>query len=178
MPLDSPVIDDRRFQQLVDETLARARVHTPEWTNFAQSDPGVTLVQLFSFLTENLLYRANLIPERNRSAFLRLLRVPLEPASAAQGLVSINNERGAAKTQTLPAGLEVRAQAVPFRTSLGLDVLPIEARVFFKRKLTPSAEQLDYYRLLYASYRTQFPEEDVTLYETVALDPMEIAMKG
>jgi hypothetical protein len=171
MPLDSPVIDDRRFQQLVDETLARARVHTPEWTNFAQSDPGVTLVQLFSFLTENLLYRANLIPERNRSAFLRLLRVPLEPASAAQGLVSINNERGAAKTQTLPAGLEVRAQAVPFRTSLGLDVLPIEARVFFKRKLTPSAEQLDYYRLLYASYRTQFPEEDVTLYETVALDP-------
>ncbi len=170
MPLDTPVIDDRRFQQLVDETLARARVHTPEWTNFAQSDPGVTLVQLFSFLTENLLYRANLIPERNRSAFLRLLRVPLAAASAAQGLVAISNERGAAKTQTLPAGLEVRAQSVPFRTALGLDVLPIEARVFFKRPLTPSEAQLDYYRLLYASYRTQFPE-DVKLYETVALDP-------
>lgn len=170
MPLASPVIDDRRFQQLVDETLARARVHTPEWTNFTQSDPGVTLVQLFSFLTENLLYRANLIPERNRNAFLRLLRVPLAPASAAQGLVSINNERSAPKTQTLPADLEVRAQAVPFRTQLGLAVLPIEARVFFKRPLTPTAEQIDYYRLLYASYRTQFPEE-VKLYETVALDP-------
>jgi hypothetical protein len=170
MPLDSPVIDDRRFPQLVDETLARARVHTPEWTNFTQSDPGVTLVQLFSFLTENLLYRANLIPERNRNAFLRLLRVPLEPASAAQGLVSISNERGAPNTQTLPADLEVRAQAVPFRTRLGLAVLPIEGRVFFKRPLTPTEEQLDYYRLLYASYRTQFPEE-VKLYETVALDP-------
>jgi len=170
MPLDAPLIDDRRFQQLVDDTLARARVHTPEWTNFTQSDPGVTLVQLFSFLTENLLYRANLIPERNRRAFLRLLRVPLEPASAAQGLVSIHNERGAAKTQTLPADLEVRAQAVPFRTRLGLDVLPIEARAFFKRPLTPTEEQRDYYRLLYASYRTEFPE-DVNLYETVALDP-------
>ena len=171
MPLAPPVIDDRRFQQLVEETLARAPVHTPEWTNFTQSDPGVTLVQLFSFLTENLLYRANLIPERNRNAFLQLLRVPLAPASAAHGLVSINNERGAAITQTLPADLEVRAQAVPFRTQLGVAVLPIEARVFFKRPLAaPAAELLDYYRLLYASYGTQFPE-DIKLYETVALDP-------
>ena len=170
MPLTPPVIDDRRFQQLVDETLARARVHTPEWTNFTQSDPGVTLVQLFSFLTENLLYRANLIPARNRYAFLRLLQVPLASASAARGLVAINNERAAPEPQVLPAGLEVRAQSVPFRTELGLEVLPIEGRVFFKRPITPPTELLDYYRLLYASYRTEFPE-DVKLYETVALDP-------
>ena len=63
MPLTPPAIDNRRFAQLVEDTLARAGVHTPEWTNFNQSDPGVTLVQLFSFLTENLLYRANLTPE-------------------------------------------------------------------------------------------------------------------
>lgn len=171
MPIAPPVIDDRRFGQLVDETLARARVHTPEWTNFNQSDPGVTLVQLFSFLAENILYRANITPERQRTKFLQLLRVPLAPASAAQGLVSILNERGEAKTQTLAADLEVRAGAVPFRTQLGLDVLPIEARVYFKRELAASsADQLiDYYRLLYASYETQFPEE-VQLYETVALD--------
>ena len=54
MPLAPPPIDDRRYAQLVEDTLARASVHTPEWTNFNQSDPGVTLVQLFSFLTENL----------------------------------------------------------------------------------------------------------------------------
>jgi len=116
MPLALPQIDDRRFGQLVEETLARALVHAPEWTNFNQGDPGVTLVQLFAFLTEGLIYRANLIPERNRTRFLQLLRVPLAPASAAQGLVSIANERGAAATQTLPAGLEVRAGAVPFRS--------------------------------------------------------------
>jgi hypothetical protein len=170
MPLTAPVIDDRRFGQLVDETLARARVHTPEWTNFNQSDPGVTLVQLFSFLAENVLYRANLTPERSRTKFLQLLRVPLAPATAAQGLVSIANERGEAKAQTLPADLEVRAGSVPFRTQLAMDVLPIEARVFFKRELASPAEQLvEYYRLLYASYETKFPEE-VKLYETVALD--------
>ena len=169
MPIAPPVIDDRRFAQLVDETLARAHVHTPEWTNFNQSDPGVTLVQLFSFLTENILYRTNLTPERQRIKFLQLLRVPLAPAAAAQGLVSIRNEGGAAKTQTLPTDLEVRAGAVPFLTQFAVDVLPIEARVFFRRALTPSSELLDYYRLLYASLQTQFPD-DVQLYETVALD--------
>lgn len=170
MPLTPPAIDNRRFAQLVEDTLARAGVHTPEWTNFNQSDPGVTLVQLFSFLTENLLYRANLTPERNYLKFLQLLRIPLAAASAAQGLVAIANERGAAKTETLPGDLEVRAGPVPFRTQLGLDVLPIEARVYFKRTLAePSAELLDYYRLLYASYQLPFPST-VQLYETVALD--------
>jgi len=171
MPITPPAIDNRRFAQLVEDTLARASVHTPEWTNFNQSDPGVTLVQLFSFLTENLLYRANLVPERNYLKFLQLLRIPLAPASAAQGLVSFANERGAPRTETLPGDLEVRAGAVPFRTQLGLDVLPVEARVYFKRRIdAPSAELLDYYRLLYASYQQAFPS-DVQLYETVALDP-------
>lgn len=169
MPLAPPVIDDRRFAQLVDETLARARVHTPEWTNFNQSDPGVTLVQLFSFVAENILYRANLTPERQRLKFLQLLRVPLAPAAAAQGLVAIANERGLPRTETLQSDLEVRAGAVPFVTQFALDVLPIESRVYFRRPLTGSPQLLDYYRLLYASYQTQFPD-DVQLYETVALD--------
>jgi hypothetical protein len=170
MPLAPPVIDDRRFAQLVDETLARAPVHTPEWTNFNQSDPGVTLVQLFSFLTESLLYRANLTPERNRTKFLQLLRVPLSPATAARGLVSIQNERGPAVTQKVSADLEVRAGALPFRTQLGLDVLPIEARAFFKRSESAPPELLAYYQLLYASYQAELPDV-VNLYRTVALDP-------
>jgi hypothetical protein len=52
MPIQSPNLDDRRYQQLVDEALARIPVHTPEWTNFNPSDPGVTLIQVFAFLTE------------------------------------------------------------------------------------------------------------------------------
>lgn len=176
MPITPPPLDDRRFTQLVDSTLARARVHTPEWTNFNQSDPGVTLVQLFSFLTENLLYRANLTPLRNRAKFLQMLRVPLAAASAANGLAAIANERGEPGVQTLSADLELRAGAVPFRTQLGLDVLPLEARVFFKRRLpqaSQSGELMDYYRLLYASYQVPFPK-DVQLYETVALDPQVV----
>ena len=48
MPLPAPRIDDRDYRALVEETLARVPVHTPEWTNFNPSDPGVTIVQLFA----------------------------------------------------------------------------------------------------------------------------------
>ena len=85
MPITIPTLDDRKYQDLLDEALARIPVHNPEWTNFNKSDPGVTLLEVFAFLTENLLYRANQIPERNRLKFLTLLGVPLQPASSARG---------------------------------------------------------------------------------------------
>src|SRR5919199_1929935 len=135
MPLQIPNLDDRRYQELLDEALARVPVHNPEWTNFNRSDPGVTLIEIFAFLTESLLYRCNQIPERNRGKFLSLLGVPLQAASSARGLVQFTNDRGPRETVTLPAGREVRAGRVPFYTDLGLDMLPVEAQVFYKRKV-------------------------------------------
>src|SRR3979490_3276825 len=128
MPLTIPTLDNRRYQDLLDEALARIPVHNPEWTNFNHSDPGVTLIEVFAFLTENLLYRSNQIPERNRRKFLSLLGVPLQPASSAHGIVTFANERSNLKTITLGRGVEVRAGQVPFHTEQGLDVLPVEAQ--------------------------------------------------
>ena len=51
----APALDTRTYQDLVDEALARVQIHNPEWTNFNRSDPGVTLLELFAFLTESLL---------------------------------------------------------------------------------------------------------------------------
>src|SRR5258706_3450480 len=142
MPLTIPQLDDRRFADLREEALARVPVHTPEWTNFNRSDPGVTLIEIFAFMAENLLYRSNQIPERNRRAFLRLLGVPLQPASSARGLVAFSNTRGPATTITLNDGLEVLAGDVPFRTMQGLDVLPAEGRAYYKRATSLDAAQL------------------------------------
>jgi hypothetical protein len=153
MPITLPQIDDRRYQQLLDDALARIPVHTPEWTNFNKSDPGVTLVEVFAFLTESLLYRANQIPERNRKKFLQLLGLPLNPSASARGLVSFINDRGPLETLTLNDDIEVRAGQISFRTELGLDVLPIEALPYVKQKQTDQpAAVVDYYAKLYASY--------------------------
>ncbi len=177
MPLTIPVLDDRKYQELLDEALARIPVHNPEWTNFDKADPGVTVIEVFAFLTENLLYRSNQIPERNRRKFLSLLGVPLQPASSAMGLVTFTNERGPQRTITLTPGVEVRAGQVPFRTERGLDVLPVEGQVYYKRKVSnPPQALIDYYKQLYASFKgTQVTDPTPLLYETVPLNPRGVA---
>ena len=168
MPLTVPTLDDRRYQDLLDEAIARIPVHNPEWTNFNRSDPGVTLIEVFAFLTESLLYRANQIPERNRRKFLSLLGIPLQPAASARGMVTFSNERGPLRTIVLGTGVEVKAGEVPFGTEVGLDVLPIEGRAFFKRGIVNAPDVLkDYYAQLYASFRGQPASDDLRLYETM-----------
>lgn len=179
MPLNEPIIDQASYRRILDEALARIRVHNPDWTNYNDSDPGVTLLQLFAFMTENLLYRSNLIPERNRIAFLKLLGIPLQPAEAARGLVAFANARGPLEPVVLPRDLEVRAGPVPFRTRDGLEVLPVEGKLFYKKPVaedTPEGRQLvDYYRYL---FEPMAEEGRLAFYETTALpapkDPASI----
>lgn len=136
MPLTLPVLDDRNYEQLLEEAKQRIPVHTPEWTNFnVESDPGITLVQLFAFLTDSLLYRANRIPERNRLKFLDLLGIPLQPATAATGMIAIRNERGPVAALTLGVGVVVTAGNVSFLTRDDVTVLPMEAQVFYKQEI-------------------------------------------
>jgi hypothetical protein len=172
MPLSVPQIDDRAQREILDEALARIPVHNPEWTNFNDADPGVTLLQLFAFMTESLLYRANLVPERNRRKFLQLLGIPLRPAGAAAGVITISNERGPPTTVTLPRHLPVAAGAVGFITGNALDVLPVEARVFYRARLAAGAERQRAERLytqLYAGDEDDPAELD--FYRTAALEP-------
>src|SRR5215210_5975297 len=93
MPLPTPILDDRSWQQLRDELVRRIPVYTPEWTDHNPSDPGITLLELFAFLGENLLFRFNQIPESTRLEFLRLLQIPLRPAAAAGALVTLATEK-------------------------------------------------------------------------------------
>jgi hypothetical protein len=132
--LTVPKLDSRTYQDLFSEAVARIPASTPEWTNLNQSDPGITILGLMAFLTESVLYRANQIPDRNRLKFLSLLGVPLSPATAANALVALSNDKGPLHVFSLTPDLEVKAGNVSFRTTDGLDVLPIELRVYFKQK--------------------------------------------
>ena len=54
-------LSKEQCQELATALLAKVRAilpeQTPEWTQFNESDPGITLIEVFAFLTENLLYR-------------------------------------------------------------------------------------------------------------------------
>jgi len=75
--------------------------------------------------------------------------VPLQPASSARGIVTLSNDSGPQQTITLHDEIEVRAGQVPFRTEIGLDVLPVEARVYYKLPQPGASQQIkDYYAAL------------------------------
>ncbi|MGR4882457.1 putative baseplate assembly protein [Streptomyces sp. LARHCF249] len=84
MALPSPDLDDRRFQHLVDEAKRFIQQRCPEWSDHNVSDPGVTLVEAFAHMTDQLLYRLNRVPEKNYLAFLNLMGVAPFPATAAR----------------------------------------------------------------------------------------------
>ncbi len=76
MPIPLPTLDDRAYADLVDEGRALIPNYAPDWTNHNPSDPGITLIEMFAYLNEMLLYRVNRITDQNKLAFLRLLNGP------------------------------------------------------------------------------------------------------
>ncbi|KFB75045.1 baseplate J/gp47 family protein [Candidatus Accumulibacter cognatus] len=73
MPLTLPDLDDRRYADLVEEARTLIPGYAPEWTNHNPSDPGITLIELFAWLSEMLIYRLNRVSDDNLRTFLKLL---------------------------------------------------------------------------------------------------------
>ena len=87
MSLVPPQLDDRQFDDLRTEALQRVRLSCPEWTDFNVSDPGITLVELFAWFTELMLYRMNQVPDKLHGELLSLVGIQPEPAKPAQALI-------------------------------------------------------------------------------------------
>ncbi|GAM10172.1 hypothetical protein OR1_02460 [Geobacter sp. OR-1] len=73
MAIPSINLDNRTFDDLVAELRGLIPRHAPDWTNHNASDPGITLLELFCWVGEGLIYRTNRIPESSRRRFLELL---------------------------------------------------------------------------------------------------------
>lgn len=73
MPITLPNLDDRTYEDLVDELVALIPRYAPQWTDHNASDPGIMLVELFSWLTEAVIYRLNRVPLSSTDTFFRLL---------------------------------------------------------------------------------------------------------
>lgn len=63
MALPIPNLDDRSFADLINEAKSLIPIYNKEWTNHNPSDPGITLLELFAWLCEMVIYRINQIPD-------------------------------------------------------------------------------------------------------------------
>jgi predicted phage baseplate assembly protein len=130
MMLPAPNLDDRTFQSLVDD--ARRLVHRrcPEWSDHNISDPGITLIETFAMMVDQLIYRLNRVPDRNYIKFLGLLGVELRPTGAAQGEVTFWLSAPQPQTITVRGETEVSTdrtdvdEPIIFSTTEKLDIIP------------------------------------------------------
>jgi predicted phage baseplate assembly protein len=105
--LPVPDLDDRRFQDLVDDAKRLVQQRCPEWTDHNVSDPGVTLIETFAWMTDQLLYRLNRVPDRLYIKFLELIGVRLLPPTAARAPVTFWLTASPEETMRIPAGTQV-----------------------------------------------------------------------
>ena len=136
MALPVPNLDDRTFQDLVNEARRRIPVYCPEWTDHNLSDPGITLIELFSWMTELIIYRLNRVPDKNYVKFLELLGVSLKPANPASTNITFMLTAPRATDLIIPAGTEVATvrteteEAIVFTTNTDLTIRPAQLEYF------------------------------------------------
>jgi hypothetical protein len=117
MPLQDhvPRLDDHTYDSIVAEMRSRISRYTPEWkpvwSDLNDSDPGITMIQVFAWLGEMLGYRMNQVPELNHLKFLQLLGVELRPAEPAEVQITFPMlPAHPSSTAIVPRGAQVIAE--------------------------------------------------------------------
>jgi predicted phage baseplate assembly protein len=130
MPLEPPKLDDRNFEEILAEAKLRLRRFCPEWTDFNDGDPGMALVQLFAWLTEQMLYKFNRVSERTYIQFLKQLNLELRAARPAQSHVALEM-RETSDPQPQPVRARARflvagesGEPLTFETLQAIDLVP------------------------------------------------------
>ncbi len=131
MSLPAPYLDDRRFQDFVDDAKRLVQRRCPEWTDHNVGDPGVTLIEAFAMMADQLTYRLNRVPDRHYLRFLELIGVRLFPATAARVPVTFWLSAPQDRVVTVPAGTAVATrrttadEPVGFTTFDELAIVPV-----------------------------------------------------
>lgn len=107
MPLEAPRLDDRAFADIVDEARRRIALYAPEWTDHNLSDPGITLIELFAWMTDIVLYRLNRVPDKHFIKFMDLIGMRLHEAEPARAPITFWLTAPQPTTVVIPSGTEV-----------------------------------------------------------------------
>ena len=131
MALPVPNLDDRSWKQIVDEAVRLIPRYCPEWTNHNASDPGITLLELYAWMTEMVIYRLNKVPEKNFLTFLDLIGVRLKPPEPAKVVLEFTPSEGAEGELVVHRGTQVATlqagggESVTFETLRDVTLLPV-----------------------------------------------------
>jgi len=138
MALPTPNLDDRSFQDIVDEAKRLIPRYTPEWTNHNLSDPGVALIELFAWMSEMVMFRLNQVPDRLYVHFLNMVGIEPFPPSVSTANLTFWLAAAQETPVIVPAGVEVTTTVdvgslsntapIVFTTNTELSISPPQLR--------------------------------------------------
>jgi len=89
MGLDVPDLDDREFEEFLEDARSRIPVHSETWTDHNAHDPGITFLELFAWIAETDDYRLNRLTEEHVKQYLRLVDVYPNPPRRAMARLAV-----------------------------------------------------------------------------------------
>lgn len=135
--LPIPNLDDRMFEQMVLEARKSIPKLFPEWTDENEHDPGITLLELMSWMTEMQQYYLNRVTERSERKFLKLLGIsPREAVSAVCDVAFA----GLQQQLVLPKGTPLQAMDQRFEILDTVHLVPSELEKVLVRTETAAGD--------------------------------------
>lgn len=127
MGLPVPNLDDKTFDEFVEDARSLIARFAPEWTDYNVHDPGMTFIELFAWLAEMQIYRLNWVTEHSYEKFLKLVAAFPDDVRPARVDITFQNVDGK-ELPAIPKGTQVATtegpQTVVFETQEDLIPLP------------------------------------------------------
>lgn len=127
MSFELPDLDTVQAPQLLAELVRRIPHYTARWTDHNDSDPGITLLQMLTWVSEALVYQANAVPPE---AYRNMLRWVLGLYDAANA----TSYSAVAKTQGDAAFLALQQTVAQMTPGAAFDHDAIQRAVLGFRK--------------------------------------------
>ncbi|MFW6182511.1 MAG: putative baseplate assembly protein, partial [Chloroflexota bacterium] len=128
----------------------RLPVHSEEWTDHNVSDPGVTMIELFAWMTDMILYRLNRVPDRHYVKFMEMLGISLKEAVPARAFVTFWLSSPQDMPVSIPAGTEVAStqteteRSIIFTTNEDFIVAPPRLTAVLSHRYEDDDEEREY----------------------------------
>ena len=146
--IPSPNLDDRTFKDIVQQAVSLIPHYCPEWTNHNPTDPGITLLELFAWMTEMTIYRLNKVPEKTYLAMLDMLGLVLSPPQPSRVLMSFYPVDGYKEKVVIPQRTKLSTEPkngsdpIIFETEKKLTVSALELKSIITRHKNKVSDNL------------------------------------
>lgn len=115
--LPLPTLDDKTFARLIEDAKKLIPRFAPEWTDHNLHDPGITILELLAWLTENQQFYLDQIREESYLKYLKLLGITPKPTQSASVDVTFSLSTGYKCSSYVPPGTKICADDIIFETT-------------------------------------------------------------